>query len=162
MSFSIKSQIFDFNPEKRLFSAFFWGVQRLSSSKIVDFRIFDWTFFFAWTLAASATSWDCNFNLSNLNWVSDFSCIYQLLYEILFVGLESLKKPHNPRTKCIVDSSSGIFQTVIRKSGSCQADLIVTNLAIYLSSLWNWKTFQSCLFENWSMNHLKKKLSKDH
>jgi hypothetical protein len=44
--------------------------------------------FFAWTLATSATSWDRNFNLSNLNRVSNFSWISQLSYEILIVALE--------------------------------------------------------------------------
>ena len=45
-------------------------------------------FFFAWTLATSAASRGRNFNLSNLKWVSNFSKIYQLSYEILFAGLE--------------------------------------------------------------------------
>jgi hypothetical protein len=41
-------------------------------------------FFFAWTLATSATSRGPNFDLSNLNRVSNFSRKYQLSYEILF------------------------------------------------------------------------------
>ena len=45
-------------------------------------------FFFAWTLATSVTSRGRNFNLNNLNRVSNFSWICQLSYEILFVGLE--------------------------------------------------------------------------
>ena len=45
-------------------------------------------FFFAWTLATSAASRGRNFNLSNLNRVSNFSEICQLSYEILFAGLE--------------------------------------------------------------------------
>ena len=45
-------------------------------------------FFFAWTLATSATFRGHNFNLSNLNRVPNFSWITQLSYEILFVALE--------------------------------------------------------------------------
>ena len=44
--------------------------------------------FFVWTLATSATSRGCNFNLSNLNRVIDFSEIFQISYEILLVGLK--------------------------------------------------------------------------
>ena len=42
--------------------------------------------FFAWTLATSATSRGRNFNLSNLNRVSNFSSRPQLSYETLFVA----------------------------------------------------------------------------
>ena len=43
-------------------------------------------FFFAWTLATSATSRGRNFNLSNLNRVSNFSSRPKLSYETLFVA----------------------------------------------------------------------------
>jgi len=43
-------------------------------------------FFSAWTLATSATSRGRNFNLSNLNRVSNFSSRPQLSYETLFVA----------------------------------------------------------------------------
>ena len=42
-------------------------------------------FFHAWTLATLATSRGQNFDLSNLNRVSNFSWRYQLSYETLFV-----------------------------------------------------------------------------
>ena len=57
----------------------------MCSSKIADFRIFD-QFFIAWNLATSATSRGRNFNLSNLNRVSNFSSRPKLSYETLFVA----------------------------------------------------------------------------
>ena len=59
----------------------------MCSSKIKDLIIFD-QIFFAWTLATSATSRGRNFNLSNLNKVSNFSWICQLSYEILLSGMK--------------------------------------------------------------------------
>ena len=53
--------------------------------RILEFLI---NFFFAWTLATSATFRGRNFNLSDLNRVSNFSKRPQLLYETLFVALK--------------------------------------------------------------------------
>ena len=60
----------------------FFVAQKL---QILEFLI---ELFFAWILATSATSGGRNFNLIDLNRVSNFCWRCQLSYEILFGGLE--------------------------------------------------------------------------
>ena len=88
--FSKRIPIYDFNTKKWLFWAFFLKcttfMNQLWSSKIADFIIFI-ELFFACTLHFG-TSRGRNFNLIDLNRVSNFSCRRQLSNEILFGGLE--------------------------------------------------------------------------
>ena len=83
--FSPKSSSFisNLNDDCSQLSFEVYNVCVAQNLRISEFLI---EFFFAWTLATSATSRGRNFNLSNLNRVSNFSSRPKLSYETLFVA----------------------------------------------------------------------------
>ena len=91
-NFQYKNKTIYYFSETQLFIIFFevyyvYVAQKLKILKNVKHL------FLAWTLATSATSRGPNFDLSNINRVSNFRWRYQLSYEILFVDKNKNLEP---------------------------------------------------------------------
>ena len=94
-------------------------------------------FFLAWTLVTSATSRGPNFDLSNLNRVSNFSWRCQFSYEILFVD----KNENLEALDCVLQSGQTLWKIKLLKVSlpslmTLRGNTSLRRLIIYNNTKW--------------------------